>query len=293
VTPRTRHWRAELALAGVTAIWGFTFVTVKQALDDITPVLFLALRFSLATLALAVLFRRHRPRRSGWVAGMLAGALLFISYLFQTVGLKFTTPAKSAFVTGLAVPAVPFLASLVYRSRPRAVEVFGAAMATAGLGLMTLRLDTWEVNRGDALTLFCALGFAAHIVAVGHLAPRVSFESLAVAQVAVATFLSLGTFWWVETPSINWSFGLYVAVVVTGLFATALAFTVQAWAQQYTTATRAAIIFALEPVIAWAAAFALTGETLSLRGVAGAALILAGIVLVEMKPTRAQQHPSH
>jgi drug/metabolite transporter (DMT)-like permease len=158
---------------------------------------------------------------------------------------------------------------------------------------MTLRLDTWEVNRGDALTLFCALGFAAHIVAVGHLAPRVSFESLAVAQVAVATFLSLGTFWWVETPSINWSFGLYVAVVVTGLFATALAFTVQAWAQQYTTATRAAIIFALEPVIAWAAAFALTGETLPPRGVAGAALILAGIVLVEMKPTRAQQHPSH
>ena len=293
MTSGSRHWRAELALVGVTAIWGATFVTVKQALDDVTPVLFLALRFTLATFALAILFRSHRPRGPGWRAGMLAGSLLFISYVFQTVGLRFTTPAKSAFVTGLAVPVVPFLASLVYRTRPRAVEVWGAITATAGLALMTLRFDVWEVNSGDLLTFFCALGFAAHIVAVGHYSARVSFESLAVAQMAVAAFLSVGTFWWVEAPSVNWSFGLCVAVVITGLFATALAFTVQAWAQQYTTAARAAIIFTLEPVIAWAVSFALTGETLPPAGVAGAALILAGIVLVEVKPTRVQQHPSH
>jgi drug/metabolite transporter (DMT)-like permease len=293
VTRSSRHWRAEFALAGITAIWGATFVTVKQALDDVTPVLFLALRFTLATLALAVLFRGHRPRGSGWRAGMLAGALLYVSYVFQTVGLRFTTPAKSAFVTGLSVPLVPFLASLVYRTRPRVVEIWGAALATAGLALMTLRFDTGEVNRGDLLTFFCALGFAAHIVALGHFSARVSFESLAVAQMAIAAFLSTGTFWWVETPAINWSFGLCVAMIITGLFATALAFTVQAWAQQYTTAARTAIIFALEPVIAWAVSFALTGETLPPAAVAGAALILAGIVLVEVKPTRVQQHPSH
>jgi drug/metabolite transporter (DMT)-like permease len=284
--------RAELALVGVTAIWGSTFVVVKQALDDASPIVFLGFRFCLATFALGILFRRHRPTAAGWVAGILAGAFLYISYVLQTVGLRFTTPPKSAFLTGLAVPAVPFLTAIVYRNKPRGADLFGALMATTGLALMTLRSDSWEVNQGDLLTLGCAITFAAHIVTVGHFSTRVSFESLAWLQMAVAAILSLGTFWWVETPFVQWSFGLCVAVVITGLFATALAFTVQAWAQQYTTAPRAALIFTLEPVIAWVVSYALTRESLSLQAAGGAALILAGIVLVELKPPQAQQHPS-
>jgi drug/metabolite transporter (DMT)-like permease len=158
---------------------------------------------------------------------------------------------------------------------------------------MTLRPDRLEINLGDALTFFCALGFAAHIVTVGHFSARAGFASIAVSQVAAAAFFSLGTFWWVESPMLRWSFGICVAVGVTGLLATALAFTVQAWAQQYTSATRAAIIFALEPVVAWVAAYATTGESLSARSAVGAALILAGILLVEVKPVQVQQHPSH
>lgn len=284
--------RAELALAGVTAIWGVTFVVVKRALDDVTPVVFLSLRFTLATIALGILFRRHRPTAAGWAAGGLAGGLLYLSYVLQTVGLRFTTAPKSAFLTGLAVPAVPFITALVYRSKPRGADIAGALLATAGLGLMSLPGDRLEANVGDLLTLGCAITFAAHIVTVGHFSARVSFESLAWLQMAVAASLSLSTFWWVENPLVNWSFGLCVAVIVTGLFATALAFTVQAWAQQYTTAARAAIIFSLEPVVAWIVSYALTGETLSARGASGALLILAGILLVELKPPQVQQHPS-
>jgi drug/metabolite transporter (DMT)-like permease len=286
-----RHRRADLALAGVTVIWGITFVTVKSALADASPILLLALRFCLATAALGLLFRRHLSDRSGLLPGLVAGSLLYASFVFQTVGLRFTTPAKSAFLTGLTVPMVPLLASLVYRRRPRAVELMGAALATAGLTLMTLRVDTLEVNRGDALTLLCAAGFAAHIVALGHFSVRASYESLAVAQIGTAALLSLATFWWVETPFIRWTFGIGFAVILTGLLATALAFTVQAWAQQYTSAARAAIIFALEPVVAWVASFLVTGEELPPKAVFGAVLILAGIVLVELKPARTPRHP--
>jgi drug/metabolite transporter (DMT)-like permease len=103
---------------------------------------------------------------------------------------------------------------------------------------------------------------------------------------------SLSLFWWAETPRVAWQPGVWVAILVTGLLATALAFTVQAWAQQYTTATRTALIFTLEPLFAWLTSYLLGGESLTRRGVAGAVLILGGVLLVEMKPSDVQQHPS-
>ena len=128
-----RTWRADAALAGNTLIWGSTFVLVQAALKDISPILFLAIRFSIATVALALLFRgraRFRPTRGG----MIAGGCLFAGYLFQTVGLQFTTASKSAFITGLAIPLVPLLTCLVYLSRPRVFELAGVVCATAGHG---------------------------------------------------------------------------------------------------------------------------------------------------------------
>src|SRR5437763_13945509 len=128
-----RTWRADAALAGNTLIWGSTFVLVQSALKDISPILFLAIRFTIASIALALLFRgraRYRPSRGG----LLAGASLFAGYLFQTVGLQFTTASKSAFITGLAIPLVPLLASLVYFHRPRFFEMVGVVCATTGMG---------------------------------------------------------------------------------------------------------------------------------------------------------------
>jgi drug/metabolite transporter (DMT)-like permease len=293
----SRRLRADLALVCNTVIWGSTFVLVKQTIEGISPLLFLAFRFSIATLCLLAIFpsalRRSQDRAPALHAGAIAGVFLFGGYAFQTFGLRLTSPAKSAFITGLSIPAVPLVAALVYRIRPRLAEIAGILCATIGLGLMTLEGQVFGISRGDFLTLLCAISFAAHIVTVGHYAPLVPFETLAVAQLGVSALLCLVSFPWVEPPQIHWTVAVIGSTVFTGIVATALTFTVQAWAQQYTTSTRTALIYALEPVFAWVTAYIFTGETLSSRAVAGAFLILAGILLVELKPATPERHPSN
>jgi len=208
------------------------------------------------------------------------------------VGLQFTTASKSAFLTGLAIPLVPLLSSLVYFTRPRFFELAGAFCASAGMGLMTLQGDTFSMGRGDLLTFFCAVAFAAHIIAVGHYSGRISFESLSLIQLAAAAALGLATFWWVESPVMQLKPIVWAALGVTGLLATALAFTVQAWAQQHTTPTRTALVYSLEPVFAWVTSFCVLGEILSRRAVVGAGLILCGILIVELKRVHSTQHLS-
>jgi drug/metabolite transporter (DMT)-like permease len=284
----SRAHRAEAALVLNTFIWGVTFVVVKEALRDVTPVLFLALRFTLATLALLVLLRGawSHPRKPRWslTGGLLAGVFLFSGYAFQTIGLQFTTPPKSAFLTGLTTVMVPLLGALVHRTRPRSAEVCGVLVATGGMALMTLPSGVMAINRGDLLTICCAACYAAHLLTLGHFAADSSLELLALSQVAASALLAWILFHALETPRIRWTAGVLAAILITGLLATALAFTLQAWAQRYTTSTRTALIFMLEPVFAWITSYLATGESLSPRGAGGAALILAGILLVEIRP---------
>jgi drug/metabolite transporter (DMT)-like permease len=281
--------RADAALAANTILWGATFILVKAALHDVSAVLFLALRFILATAALALIFRR-RLGKPHWGAA-LAGLFLFAGFAFQTQGLRFTTAPKSAFITGLTTVAVPLVGALVYRVRPQVSEVIGVLVATLGTGLMTLEGPVGSVNRGDVLTLFGAIAFAAHIVTLGHFSTAVSYELLSVTQVGAAMLAALSLFWWVETPYIVWHPAVVWAILITGLLCTALAFTIQSWAQRYTTATRTALIYALEPVVAWVTSFVVAGEGLSGRGAVGAACILGGILLVEVKPLNPPAHP--
>jgi drug/metabolite transporter (DMT)-like permease len=288
--------RAEAALVVNTVIWGATFVLVKQALRDVSPILFLALRFSLATVVLLVLFRGswNRLRNPRWslTGGAMAGVFLFSGYAFQTIGLQFTTAPKSAFLTGLTAVMTPLLAAAVYRNRPRAREVGGVLLATCGMALMTLPGFRLAINRGDLLTICCAACYAAHILTLSRYSARASFELLSTAQIGISALLAWSLFHGMETPHIRWTPGVWAAIVITGVFATALAFTFQAWAQRYTTSTRTALIFMLEPVFAWITSYVLTGETLSSRAAAGASLILAGILMVELKPSQPRQHPS-
>jgi len=292
VTPARK---AEFALLFNTVIWGATFTLVKTALGGISPILFLALRFSLATLALFVLFRGLGKGKRSWQSigsGFLAGVFLFGGYLLQTQGLRLTTAPKSAFLTGLTSVMIPLLASLVYKSRPQVSEVVGIVVATVGLGLMTLEGTISAISRGDLLTLLGAVAFAAHIVSVGHYSGKVNFELLSIMQVGTAALLSSSLFWWAETPRVEWRPDVVLAIVVTGLFATALAFTVQSWAFRYTTSSRAAVIYLLEPIFAWITSYLLVGEGLSIRATAGAALILSGVLVVELKPLKPKRHQS-
>jgi drug/metabolite transporter (DMT)-like permease len=294
--------RAELALVGNAAIWGATFVLVKAALGGVSPAMFLAARFSVAAAALLVLFRGIWKEPVSWkslAGGGLTGIFLYSGFLLQTLGLRLTTAPKSAFITGLSTVMVPLLAALVYRIRPQVSEVAGVLVATAGMGLMTLEGPVGSISgsiggsisRGDWLTFSCAIAFAAHIVTLGHFSGRMSFELLSVMQVGFAALAALLLLPWVETPQTQWRSMVIWAIMITGLLATALAFTVQAWAQHYTTATRTALIYSLEPVFAWMTSYCITGESLSGRAAAGAALILSGVVLVEMKPFGSRLHP--
>ncbi|MGD0362893.1 MAG: DMT family transporter [Bryobacteraceae bacterium] len=282
--------RAEAALIVNTIIWGATFVLVKQALRDVSPVLFLALRFTLATVVLVILFRGawSAPRNPRWslTGGAIAGGFLFAGYAFQTIGLQYTTAPKSAFLTGLTAVMTPLLGAFVYRKKPRTLEIGGVLLATGGMALMTLPGAGGAINRGDLLTICCAACYAAHILTLSRYSATASFELLATAQIGISALLAWSLFRAMETPHIRWTLGVWAAIAITGIFATALAFTFQAWAQRYTTSTRTALIFMLEPVFAWITSYLLTGESLSARAAAGAGLILTGILVVEVKPWR-------
>ncbi|MBK9166887.1 MAG: DMT family transporter [Bryobacterales bacterium] len=284
--PETLRRRAEAALVAITIVWGSTFVMIKAALEDASTLAFLAVRFSIAAVALAVLFRRDllSGEARSTRAGLIAGICLYVAYLLQTAGLRHTTASKSGFLTGLFVVLVPLLGAAVYRVWPRARELAGAGAATAGMALMTLEGDRLAIGKGDLLTVGCAAAFAAHILVLGHFARDASLGRVAVVQIATAAVLCLATLWWFETPYFRHSPRLWVAAGVTGVVATAVAFTVQTWAQKHTTANRAALLFALEPVVAAATARVLLGEALGSRGIWGGALILAGVLLVESRP---------
>jgi drug/metabolite transporter (DMT)-like permease len=279
----------------VALIWGSTFVLVKQALDSVSTMLFLTLRFAIAAAALAFIFRGRGlrwSRRREWMAGAVVGCFLFAGYCLQTTGLKYTTPSKAGFITGFYIVLVPLFSAAIYRRAPQAAELAGVGVATAGMCLLTnpsLRLD---IGFGDLLVLASAVAYAFHILALGRFSTEMSYEGLSVSQIATGAVLGTSSFWWLERPHIVLNNSVLVALLITSLFATAFAFSVQSWAQQFTTPTRTALIFALEPVFAWLAAYVLTGDVLTPRAASGAVLILAGILLVELKPTRLSRHPS-
>lgn len=291
MNPVGLRWRAEMALAGVAFIWGATFVVVKSALADVSTFLFLALRFSLATLLLGFWLRGRLLRRArvNWTGGAGCGLLLFAGYALQTAGLRWTTASSSAFITGLYVVLVPLFGSLVYRNRPRLAELGAAALATAGTAMMSGGMPS-QWNRGDLLTAGCAAAFAGHILAVERYSRRMDFEQLSLMQIAVVAVLSWAAAAVLEPPRIQWTPRLWFALLATSLLATALSFVLYTWAQGHTSAARAALIFALEPVFAGVVAWA-AGERWTAGRLAGAALILAAIVLVELKPAASAQHP--
>ncbi|MFQ5926658.1 MAG: DMT family transporter [Terriglobia bacterium] len=284
---------ADLILGFVSFIWGSTFVVVKDALAEASPLVFLLLRFSLATVVLLLVLGRGAGLRQPGLAraGLFTGVFLAAGYIFQTIGLQYTTPAKSAFITGLSVPLVPVLLAIFFGRRIRIWTATGVVVAVAGFYFLTIPESQFAINRGDLLTIFCAVAFAGQIIAVGHFAPRFSYAALGIAQIIAAlvlTTVALPTAHWtcLEAAALAWSGRLALAVVITGVFATALAFSAQAWAQRYTSPTHTAILFSLEPVFAALTSYVVHGEQLGGRSLWGAALILTGILVVEFKGPR-------
>jgi len=298
---------AHLLLLGVVLVWGATFVLIKDALQDASPLLFNLLRMSLAAIALCLINSRHLgriTRQSLW-AGFVVGTFLAAGYQFQTSGLARTTAAKSAFITGLVVVFVPLLTMIPLlrpssAPAPGAASIAGALLAFSGLLLLTTPPGTrWSnlfraMGTGDLLTLVCAVAFAGHLLSLAHTSTRVPIPQLATLQIAFASVwmavtLPLGGPVYLKiTPR------LVIALLVTAILATAAAFTIQSWAQQHLPPTHTALLLTLEPVFAWITSFLFLGERLGPRSLAGAVLILTGILLTELvpRPHPISEHPS-
>jgi drug/metabolite transporter (DMT)-like permease len=281
----------------ITLIWGATFVVIKNALGDITPLLFNAVRVSLAALTLIVVFHRALPRieQVTLMCGALLGALLWAGSELQTIGLEYTMPTKSAFLTGVAVVLVPVFLAIFWRRRIAIWSGIGVTMAFIGLYLLTVpasanqsgivgqNLILGSVNRGDLLTLGAAIVYAFHIIFMGHATRSHPWRQIAVLQTAICALLMMLSAALSPHETVLWSEAVILGILITGFLSLALAFSVQAWAQQFTPATHTALIFSLEPVFAWLTSFVFLGERMGTRGAIGALLILAGVVISEEK----------
>jgi drug/metabolite transporter (DMT)-like permease len=272
---------ALLVLLAVTAVWGVTFVQVKDAVAIYPLFAFLALRFAIAsgTLAVPGAGRLRTLGRGGVLAGILAGALLGGGYALQTAGLQRTSVSSTGFITGMYVVLTPLLGLAVFRARVGRGVWLGVLIATLGLALLA------GVHRGslvgDLLVLAGAAVYSLQIVLMERYAPRydaVAFtlvEMLTAFGGLLAIALAAG-----ELP-VPRGWTVWGALLVTGVFASALAFLAQTWAQRRTTATRTALAFSMEPV--WTAffGFTLAGDRLGTTAWIGCAVIMTGIVAAE------------
>lgn len=269
---------ATLALIIVTAIWGWTFVPVKEAVAEVGPFWFLALRFSLAFLC-TLPFLRRGPLP--WREALILGAFLFGGYFFQTWGLRYTTAQKSGLITGLSVVLVPIVARFL-GERVSWRAALGVALAGLGVALLSLGGEAGGEGSlfGDLLTVICAVSFAVYIALLARYAKSAGIGPLLPLQLAAVALLSLlGAGVWGEVrwplPSRVWG-----ALAITGILASALAYYVLAWAESRTSATRTAVILAMEPVFAAFFGWLLLGERLSFPQLGGALLVLSGIFVV-------------
>lgn len=285
-----RNLQADLSLAFCSLIWGATFVVVKTGLDHASPFVFLAMRFTIAA-ALMVLFRPraiHRMHGEDIFAGMRLAFFMFAGYGFQTAGLQYTTATNSGFVTGSSVVLVPLLLGVFWgRTLTRWIYA-GAFAALIGLYFLTVPVEGMRyLNRGDVLTFIAAGFYAVHIILVGEYSQEHSVSALSLIQVAGCaamawplTAFAGGIHW--QPVRFEWGWPLGASILICAVFATAVAFTLQLWAQQYTSPGHAAILFALEPLFAVITSYLILGERMTARSMKGAGLVIAGILLAEL-----------
>jgi drug/metabolite transporter (DMT)-like permease len=286
-----RALKAHILLVLVTFVWGATFVVIKNAVEqDATPLLFNFIRMTFAAIALASVFYADIAKigRQSFIDGAVTGVFLWLGYEFQTTGIRLTSASKSAFITGISVVLVPLFLMIFWRRKTSAWTAAGVLAAMIGLFLLTVPASqtgagNWaSVNRGDLLTLGCAASFGFQIIFLGLSIKRHPFAQIGFLQIATAAVLMGVSAPLLEQPHIVWSSRVVWAILITGLLGTAAAFTIQAWAQQFTSPTQTALIFSLEPVFAWLTSYLVLGERLGFRAGIGAVLILAGVLISEL-----------
>lgn len=277
---------AAAALLLTTFFWGVTFTIVKDAVSRVDVFVFLAQRFVIATsimLPLAAL-KGGKPTALALLHGSLMGLFLFGAYAFQTVALTYTSASNTAFLTGLNVVLVPLLGGLMFRHKVHRHVIWGIVLAVVGLYFLCTD-GTWSFNRGDVLAAICAVSVTLHLLLTGEYAGKSDIWWLTATQFGVVGLLSTAACWGRGLSITMWYPSIATTLFICVFFATIFAFLVQTSMQRWISPAHTALIFCTEPVFAAMYAWWAIGESLGTVGFAGAAMILAGMVLSQMEPS--------
>lgn len=286
----TRARKAELSLLAVTVVWGLTFSLVKQTLESVPPFVFMTYRFSLAFLVMLPACRRSLRRldRGTLASGCLLGLFLYGAYTFQTLGLQRTSAGNAGFITGLFVVFVPVLSTLVLKKKPGVLSLVSVALAVVGLGFLSLQPGL-KANSGDLLVLACAFTYSVHIIFMDRFVTAHDLLLLTLVQMGTVALLQ-GASAFVSEDFILPRGGFpWMTIAVCGVFASAVAFFIQAWAQREISPVRTSVVLIMEPVFSVLFGMILLAERLTWRGWLGCALMLAGMLVSEIRPEKARQ----
>ncbi|MCM2531884.1 DMT family transporter [Neobacillus pocheonensis] len=288
---------ADISLLFVTLFWGTTFVLVQNAINSIEPFSFNGIRFLTAAILLMIcllIFERKQLKLLNLklaLSGVFIGFWLFLGYATQTIGLLYTTTSKAGFITGLNVIFVPLFSLFLFKQYPSKNAIFGVLTATVGLFLLTMT-DVAGLNIGDGFMFICAISFALQIILTGKYSSKYPTLLLTVIQISTVAILSIISAFlfedWKKSLNVKilLSHDVFIALLITSIFATAIAFFVQTNFQKYTTATRVALIFAMEPVFAAITGYFLANDRLSYSALFGCLLIFAGMIFAELPTNR-------
>jgi len=280
------EYRADLLLLSVAIAWGITFLMVQEAINSTPVYSFLFFRFGLASILMFFIAYKYlnEINKKTVLVGILLGSILFSAFATQTFGLAYTKSSIVAFITGLNVICVPFLAYFIFKDYVRRNVFFASLVAVLGLYLLTMS-GKLTLGFGEFLTLICAFLFALHIIFTGKYSKEVNVYLLVLVQLLTVTLLSLvfSLSLDITTFDLNYDYTFFKAVIVTAVFATVYAFLIQTYMQQFTTATKTAIIFTMEPVSASIYAYFVGGEILTSIQISGAVLIIVATLIAELQ----------
>ena len=284
--------RADLLLLSVAIAWGVTFLMVQDAISTTPVYSFLFFRFALASLLMFFIAYKYLNfiNKKTVIYGVILGVFLFSAFATQTFGLAYTQSSIVAFITGLNVICVPFLAYFIFKEKITKNVLLGSFIAVFGLYLLTMS-GTLTFEKGEFLTLICAFLFALQIIFTGKFSKEVNVFLLVLFQLITVAILSLIFSLLLEekTFDISYNYAFFKAVIITAVFATVYAFLIQTYMQQFTTATKTAIIFAMEPVSAAIFAYITVNESLSATQVFGAILIVFATIIAELQFKKSKQ----
>lgn len=276
---------SSFGLILATMIWGFAFVVVKNSLDFVPPIYMLAFRFTIAAIALSLIFLKKFKgiTKQSFFQGILLGLFLFLAYAFQTIGCKYTTAGKNAFITTFYVVLVPFLSWIISKKRPNLYNIIAAVIAILGLGLLSLQGD-FSVNIGDILTLICGIWYAIHIVYISKFNQKTDPVLLTVLQLATAAILS-----WITAPFYDGAFPLQsiqnssviLSMLYLGLLSTMVAFLLQNVCQKFVTPSTTSLLLSFEAVFGALSSCIFLKEVLTIRMIIGCILIFFAVLLSE------------